>query len=129
VLKLGSGISEIACLHGRQASRGTRNDKNITLLAGGADKGSSFKNFAKEIKKRVKYLILFKGKGTERLKKELRVTNHELRVVDNMKDAVKIAKSKAKPGDVVLLSTGCASFGCFKNYKERGDQFKKAVLS
>lgn len=121
--------SGIACLPDRQASPSARNDKNVILLAGGADKGSDFKNFAKEIKKRVKYLILFKGKGTERLKKELRVLSSELRVVDNIKDAVKIAKSQAKSGDVVLLSTGCASFGCFKNYKERGDQFKKEVLS
>ena len=97
-------------------------------MAGGADKGSDFKNFAREINKRVKYLILFKGKGSERLKKTLRVMRYALWVdVDNMKDAVKIAKSQVRPGDVVLLSTGCASFGCFKNYKERGDLFKAEV--
>jgi UDP-N-acetylmuramoylalanine--D-glutamate ligase len=101
----------------------------VILLAGGADKGSNFKNFAREIKKRVKILILFKGKGTERLKKELRVTGYELRVVDNMKDAVVLAKKNSNPGDIVLLSAGCASFGCFKNYKERGDQFKSEVKS
>ena len=116
--------------HGEIASRGARNDKNIILLAGGADKGSDFKNFAREIKKRVKYLILFRGKGSERLKKTLRVMRYALWVdVDNMKDAVKIAKSRSKPGDVILLSTGCASFGCFKNYKERGDLFKAEVRS
>jgi len=101
----------------------------IILLAGGADKGSDFNNFAKEIDRRVKCLILFKGKGTEQLKKELRVTSYELRVVDNMKDAVRLAKKAAKPGDIVLLSTGCASFGCFKNYKERGELFKAEVRS
>jgi UDP-N-acetylmuramoylalanine--D-glutamate ligase len=102
--------------------------KNIILLAGGPDKGSDFKNFAKEIKKRVKFLILFKGKGSERLKKSLCVMRYALWAdVDNMKDAVLLAKKAAKPGDVVLLSTGCASFGCFKNYKDRGDQFKKEV--
>jgi UDP-N-acetylmuramoylalanine--D-glutamate ligase len=113
-------------------------ERNIILLAGGADKGSDFKNFAKEIKKRVKFLILFKGKGSERLKKELQNTKYPFdsaqgrkiqntKEVDNMKDAVKIAKSKAGPGDIVLLSTGCASFGCFKNYKERSDLFKSEV--
>jgi UDP-N-acetylmuramoylalanine--D-glutamate ligase len=101
--------------------------RRIILLAGGADKGSDFKNFAKEIDRRVKCLILFKGKGTEQLKKELRVSSCELRVVDNMKDAVRLAKKAAKPGDIVLLSTGCASFGCFKNYKERGEQFKEEI--
>jgi UDP-N-acetylmuramoylalanine--D-glutamate ligase len=108
---------------------GTRNDKRIILLAGGADKGSDFKNFAKEIKKRVKILILFKGKGTERLKKELQITNYKLPIIEviTMKKAVEIAKRESEVGDIVLLSTGCASFGCFKNYKERGDQFKKEV--
>jgi UDP-N-acetylmuramoylalanine--D-glutamate ligase len=104
-------------------------DKNIVLLAGGADKGSDFKEFAREIKKKVKYLVLFKGEGSERLLKELKIENCKLKIekVDNMKDAIKIAKSQVKNGDIVLLSTGCASFGCFKNYKDRGDQFKKEV--
>jgi UDP-N-acetylmuramoylalanine--D-glutamate ligase len=103
----------------------------IILLAGGADKGSDFKNFAKEINKHVKYLILFKGEGTDRLKKQILNSKFHIpnSVVDNMREAVKIAKSKSKPGDIILLSTGCASFGCFKNYKERGDLFKAEVKS
>ncbi|MDD4901615.1 MAG: UDP-N-acetylmuramoyl-L-alanine--D-glutamate ligase [Patescibacteria group bacterium] len=123
VLKLGGSKSEIA-------SRGARNDKNIILLAGGADKGSDFKKFAQEITKRVKYLILFKGKGTDRLKKELQITNYKFPIiaVDTMKKAVEIARREAELGDVILLSTGCASFGCFKNYKERGDFFKEETL-
>ena len=44
-----------------------------------------------------------------------------------MKTAVEQAHKKAKPGDIVLLSTACASFGLFKNYKERGAQFKYYV--
>ncbi|MDD5527938.1 MAG: UDP-N-acetylmuramoyl-L-alanine--D-glutamate ligase [Patescibacteria group bacterium] len=114
-----------------EAARHPSREGNIILLAGGADKGSDFKNFAKEIKKRVKYLILFKGKGTERIKYEIRNTKYEIRVseVDNMKDAVLLAKKNSKSGDIVLLSTGCASFGCFKNYKERGDQFKTEVIN
>jgi UDP-N-acetylmuramoylalanine--D-glutamate ligase len=116
------------------ASRGARNDKNIILLAGGADKGSDFKNFAREIKKRVKYLILFKGRGTDRLKKQISIRRPADKfqisnsIVDNMKDAVRLAKKEEKAGDIILLSTGCASFGCFKNYKERGEQFKSEVI-
>jgi UDP-N-acetylmuramoylalanine--D-glutamate ligase len=47
--------------------------------------------------------------------------------MDNMKAAVKKAAEIARTGDVVLLSPGCASFGMFKNYKERGELFKEAV--
>jgi len=102
-------------------------EKNIILLAGGADKGSSFKKFAQEIKKRAKYLILFKGKGTDLLIKELG-SKKNLEIVDSMAKAIKIAKQKAINGDIVLLSTGCASFGVFKNYKERGELFKQEIL-
>jgi UDP-N-acetylmuramoylalanine--D-glutamate ligase len=42
-----------------------------------------------------------------------------------MEQAVAIAKQKAETGDTVLLSTACASFGLFNNYKERGDLFQK----
>lgn len=103
----------------------------IILIAGGAEKKSDFKNFAKEIKKRVKFLILLAGDATPRLKKEViqagfdAVKIHES---GSMVSAVQAAKKEARAGDVVLLSTGCASFGMFKNYKERGDQFKEEVF-
>ncbi|HTX86874.1 MAG TPA: UDP-N-acetylmuramoyl-L-alanine--D-glutamate ligase [Candidatus Nanoarchaeia archaeon] len=104
---------------------------NIILLAGGADKGSDFEKFAKEIRKKVKYLILFRGKGTERLKEKLKNKKEKIPIIEvnDMKRAVKIAEQESELGDIVLLSAGCASFGCFKNYKERGDQFKKEVTS
>jgi UDP-N-acetylmuramoylalanine--D-glutamate ligase len=44
-----------------------------------------------------------------------------------MDQAMQLAKQKAVDGDVVLLSTACASFGIFNNYKERGNLFKQAV--
>jgi UDP-N-acetylmuramoylalanine--D-glutamate ligase len=48
---------------------------------------------------------------------------------NTMTEIVNAAKNAAKPGDVVLLSTACASFGLFKNYKDRGNQFKQVVNS
>lgn len=104
----------------------------IILLAGGADKGSSFRNLARAIKKSVKTLILFEGKATPRIKKELQkinFSNNKIDVVGSMKEAVKLATKNTEKGDIVLLSPACASFGLFKNYKERGDLFKKEVKS
>ncbi len=100
----------------------------LILLAGGADKGANFTPLAKIIKKKVKFLILFAGKGTERIKQELININFptkKIKEVNSMKVAITSARAKARPGDTILLSTACASFGIFKNYKERGNLFKK----
>ncbi|MBU4216641.1 UDP-N-acetylmuramoyl-L-alanine--D-glutamate ligase [Candidatus Parcubacteria bacterium] len=103
----------------------------IILLAGGADKGADFKNFAKEIKKRVKFLVLFKGVGSERIIIELeriKYSADKYIVVDDMNKAIIVARKKAVAGDIVLLSPACASFGVFKNYKERGNLFKEGIM-
>ena len=105
--------------------------QGIVLLAGGADKGSSFKELAKEIKKRVKYLVLFNGKASIKIRKELVKLNYpsdKMQFVDDMKNAVKIAKNNSNLGNTVLLSPACASFGIFKNATERGKLFKKEIL-
>ena len=102
----------------------------IILLAGGADKGSNFKQFAKEIKKRVKFVVLLNGKATPKIKKELlkiKYPKNIIKLVNSIKDAVKTACENADKGDIVLLSPACASFGMFKNYKERGMMFKQEV--
>lgn len=102
----------------------------IIQIVGGADKGASFESLAKTIKKKVKFLILLPGAGSEKIKKELKKQNFpvsKLQLANDMSEAVKYAKREASSGDVVLLSTACASFGIFKNYKERGDLFKKYV--
>ena len=102
----------------------------IIQIAGGADKGASFKELAKTIKANVKFLILLPGVGTKNIKKELtkiKFPATKFKEVEDMEEAVKIAEQHAVSGDTVLLSTGCASFGIFKNYKERGDLFKKYV--
>ena len=68
--------------------------------------------------------------GTTKIKKELKAINfppEKIKEVAYMIEAVKIAKQKAAAGDIVLLSTACASFGIFKNNKERGNLFKQYV--
>jgi UDP-N-acetylmuramoylalanine--D-glutamate ligase len=102
----------------------------VILLAGGADKGSDFKNFAKEIKKRVKFVCLLKGQATPRLKQVITkagLIKSQVKEFSDINQAVKTAARQAERGDIVLLSTACASFGMFANYKQRGDLFKRAV--
>ncbi len=100
----------------------------IILLAGGADKGANFKQLAKAISKQVKFVCLLKGQATPRIKQELiRLKFSNYKIFDNLAAAVKVSSKLAAKGDVVLLSTACASFGMFKNYKERGNLFKTFV--
>jgi len=102
----------------------------IILLAGGADKGADFKLLAEEIKKRVKYLVLFHGDATPRLRRDVIAAGYDRKKISlaaSMKEAANIARANALPGDVILMSPACASFGMFKNYKERGDMFKKII--
>lgn len=102
----------------------------IILIAGGADKGSDFSGVVREIKKRVKFLVLLSGKATPRIKRELLkigYSSKNMKIVESMKEAVELAKGFSQKGDVVLLSPACASFGMFRNYKERGIIFKEEV--
>jgi len=105
--------------------------KQIILLAGGADKGADFKALAKLIvKRKIKSVVLFKGEATPRLKADLLAAGYptnKINEVDNMASAIDVAAKNASPGDAVVMSTACASFGLFKNYKERGDLFKAEV--
>jgi UDP-N-acetylmuramoylalanine--D-glutamate ligase len=117
----------------------------IILLGGGADKNLDYTTYIKVVRQNIKALALFRGTATDKILKflteggpgegnplqgsEERVTlsREAIRVFDNMKEAFAWAKSKAKRGDVVLLSPGAASFGVFKNEYDRGDQFNKQV--
>lgn len=104
--------------------------QKVSLIAGGTDKNLDFKELAKEIARKTKKIVLFKGTATKKLQLLLKKTlpkNVLLFVVDNMKEAVKIASKGLKRGDIVLLSPGAASFGLFKNEFDRGKQFNKIV--
>jgi UDP-N-acetylmuramoylalanine--D-glutamate ligase len=47
---------------------------------------------------------------------------------DSLKEAVRMSRTKAKRGEIVLLSPACASFDMFENYEHRGNEFKEAVM-
>jgi len=101
----------------------------IVLICGGADKNLNMAEFAKVILERTKDAIFFKGKATDKIIAEIKKLspNYKFIVVDSMEKAIEIAKSRAEKGDVVLLSTGSASFGVFRDEFDRGNQFKEIV--
>jgi len=97
----------------------------VLLLMGGRDKGGNFSMLADRIRQHVRELIVT-GEAAESIRSAL---GHLLptQIAVSMEDAVTKAFRKAKPGDVVLLSPGCASFDWYNNYAERGDDFRAAV--
>ena len=105
--------------------------QKVILIAGGYDKKVSFEPVANLIPQCVKNLILI-GQTADVIEKEVRKISAVEPLIVHCKDfeeAIGLSKSYAKPGDVVLLSPACASFGMFKNYEERGEMFKEIVRS
>lgn len=103
-------------------------EPKITIL-GGSDKGAQYEELAQAVvTDDVRQAILI-GEQSKRIQAALEEASfHNFsQGSENMTDIVNSARAAAKSGDVVLLSTGCASFGMFKDYKDRGDQFKQAV--
>jgi UDP-N-acetylmuramoylalanine--D-glutamate ligase len=111
-------------------------DREIILLAGGSEKGVEFGELATEIlTQKVTQLILFPPTG-EKIEAAVSAaflsggqtqSSPAIQHVTSMQQAVTLAAQAAQPGNIVLLSPACASFGLFKNYQDRGDQFKAAV--
>ncbi|RJQ38377.1 UDP-N-acetylmuramoyl-L-alanine--D-glutamate ligase [Candidatus Microgenomates bacterium] len=102
------------------------------LILGGSSKGSDFKELG-EIINKAKNIKAIIGIGVEweRMKSQFSIFNFQFSILEGLKDMqsiVKKASEIAKPGDVILLSPACASFGMFRNYKERGELFKKEIL-
>ena len=98
----------------------------VVLILGGTDKGNDYSEIEQLVKEKVRALI-FLGKDNSALHKHFDGMVPLILDVDSMEDAVQIAYDVAQKGDVVLLSPACASFDLFKNYEDRGDQFKQYV--
>jgi UDP-N-acetylmuramoylalanine--D-glutamate ligase len=102
-------------------------DKPLIWIAGGVDKGNDYNLIKEEVRKKVKVLICL-GKENDKLKKAFGDVVSQIYETQSVTDLVHQALKVANAGDVVLLSPACASFDLFKNYEDRGDQFRKAVL-
>jgi UDP-N-acetylmuramoylalanine--D-glutamate ligase len=100
--------------------------KPTILILGGVDKGNDYSLIAELMKEKVKAIICL---GTDNSKIHEAFDNIVGTIVNtnNALDAVHAAFHFAGKGDVVLLSPACASFDLFKNYEDRGNQFKQAV--
>jgi UDP-N-acetylmuramoylalanine--D-glutamate ligase len=101
------------------------------VILGGSDKGADFSELAETVKKNnVKKAVLI-GQTAPNIRAALERAGFQDSVDggSTMDTIVNTARQHAQSGDVVILSTACASFDLFKNYKDRGEQFKAAVLA
>lgn len=99
----------------------------LIWIAGGIDKGNDYNLIKNEVQKKVRSLICL-GKDNDKLKKFFTGIVKSVHETQSVSSLVRLALQEAQPGDVVLLSPACASFDLFKNYEDRGEQFRKAVL-
>ncbi|HRG10046.1 MAG TPA: UDP-N-acetylmuramoyl-L-alanine--D-glutamate ligase [Cyclobacteriaceae bacterium] len=99
----------------------------LIWIAGGIDKGNDYNIIKADVVQKVKTLICL-GKDNNKLKSFFGGLVPEIKETQTVKELVRLALESARKGDVVLLSPACASFDLFKNYEDRGNQFREAVL-
>jgi len=118
-----SGLSSRYCLEPRR----------IILITGGADKNLDFRDFAAILAKQTKAVLMLPGTATQKIENQIKkaIFNKKIKLpikrFSSIEKTVSFAAKIAKPGDIVLLSPGCASFGVFRNQYERGEKFNQAV--
>ncbi len=98
----------------------------VILILGGVDKGNDYGLLAELVKEKVKAIVCL-GTDNRQIHEAFGGFVSLMVNTENANDAVKAAFHFANKGDVVLLSPACASFDLFKNYEDRGNQFKQAV--
>ena len=113
--------------HGSEIISVQNAPKKIILISGGADKKLDFTEFGEIVNKKVKHTILLPGSATEKIKKAIDQQKTPILKTSTMANAVRHAQKLASPGNIVLLSPGCASFGLFRHEFERGKVFNDAV--
>ena len=116
------GTNPDAAMKGIQAM-----NRKTLLIGGGYDKDSEYEEWIEAFDGKVKYLVLL-GQTREKIADAARRMGFEnIIMVDSLEEAVSTCAKLAEPGEAVLLSPACASWGMFKHYEERGDKFKELV--
>jgi UDP-N-acetylmuramoylalanine--D-glutamate ligase len=103
-------------------------DGGVRAILGGSVKGSDFASLAPVVAERCVACYLI-GEAAEALAQELESTRVELEECGDLERAVAAAASRARPGQVVLLSPACASFDQYRDFEQRGEHFRTLVES
>jgi UDP-N-acetylmuramoylalanine--D-glutamate ligase len=101
-------------------------DKPVIWIAGGVDKGNDYELIADLVKEKVKAIVCM-GTDNKKIIQFFKDKVSTIVEVDSAKKAVNASFKLAEKGDLVLMSPACASFDLFKNYEDRGRQFKESV--
>jgi UDP-N-acetylmuramoylalanine--D-glutamate ligase len=103
-------------------------DKPTIWIVGGVDKGNDYQMLKELVKSKVRILVCM-GLDNSRIHEAFSADVDMIINTSSAQEAVHVAAKMSKPGETVLLSPACASFDLFKNYEDRGRQFKAAVKS
>lgn len=102
----------------------------IILLVGGSEKNANYEELGKVISQSSVKAVISIGKTAARIIENINNQNIEIiKETKTMDEALGLAKNFSKKGDIILLSPASASFDNYKNYKDRGNQFKNEVLN
>ena len=116
------GTNPDAAIKGIQAM-----NRPTVLIGGGYDKDSSYDEWIEAFDGKVKKLVLLGATREKIAQTARRLGFSDIVMADSFEEAFEKCVEYAEPGDAVLLSPACASWGMFKNYEERGDKFKELV--
>jgi UDP-N-acetylmuramoylalanine--D-glutamate ligase len=101
-------------------------ENDIVWIVGGVDKGNDYSELFQVVRKKVKAIVCL-GKDNRKIIEAFRDKVPTIVETMSMEEAVRSSYYLAKKGETVLLSPACASFDLFKNYEDRGRQFKQAI--
>ncbi|MBP7075299.1 MAG: UDP-N-acetylmuramoyl-L-alanine--D-glutamate ligase [Rhabdochlamydiaceae bacterium] len=100
-------------------------NKPILLITGGVDKGFSYDVWKKPFAKKVRHVVAM-GEAAKKIAQELK-PDFQVPILSSLSEAVLHCTSIAREGEVVMLSPGCSSYDMFRDYADRGNEFKRIV--